>query len=125
MYTDAAFPPFEYKEGQTVKGVDVEIGLEIAKALGVELDVQDVKFDSIVSSVQSGKAAFGAAGITITDERKEAVDFSIEYYTSVQYIICPEDADYSSMADLAGKTIGVPAWYDRRFPGKRFYQRHR
>ena len=107
MYTDAAFPPFEYKEGQTVKGVDIEIGLEIAKALGVELDVQDVKFDSIVSSVQSGKAAFGAAGITITDERKEAVDFSIEYYTSVQYIICPEDADYSSMADLAGKTIGV------------------
>jgi len=107
MYTDAAFPPFEYVEGQDVKGVDVEIGLAIAEELGVELKVENVKFDSIVASVQSGKADFGAAGMTITDERKEAVDFSIEYYTSVQYVIFPEAADYDSMEDLAGLKVGV------------------
>lgn len=107
MYTDAAFPPFEYMEGETAMGVDVEIGMEIAKALGVELKVENVKFDSIVGGIQSGKAAFGAAGITITDERKESVDFSIEYYTSVQYIIMKEDADYKNISDLSGKTIGV------------------
>ena len=107
MYTDAAFPPFEYMEGENAMGVDVEIGMEIAKALGVELKVENVKFDSIVGGIQSGKAAFGAAGITITDERKESVDFSIEYYTSVQYIIMKEDADYKNISDLGGKTIGV------------------
>ena len=107
MYTDAAFPPFEYTSGDQVLGVDVEIGQEIAKDLGVELDVKNVKFDSIVPGIQSGKADFGAAGITVTDERKEAVDFSIEYYTSVQYIICKEGDTYANLSDLAGKTIGV------------------
>ena len=107
MYTDAAFPPFEYVEGQDVKGVDVEIGMEIAKELGVELKVENVKFDSIVASVQSGKAAFGAAGMTVTEERKKSVDFSNEYFTSVQYVICPEDKDFASLADLAGLKIGV------------------
>lgn len=107
MYTDAAFPPFEYTEGNNVMGVDVEIGLEIAKDLGVELEVKNVKFDTIVAGIQTGKAAFGAAGITMTDERKEAVDFSQEYYTSVQYIVCKEGDTYSSLSDLAGKKIGV------------------
>lgn len=107
MYTDAAFPPFEYVEGTSVSGVDVEIALEIAAELGVDLKVENVGFDSIVGSIQNGKAAFGAAGMTITNERKEAVDFSIEYYTSIQYIICNEDDDYSSLTDLAGKKIGV------------------
>ncbi len=107
MYTNAAFAPFEYVDGQDVKGVDVEIALEIAKELGVELKVKDVKFDSIVPGIESGKAAFGAAGITITDDRKKSVDFSIEYYTSVQYIICKEDADFAKTEDLAGKAIGV------------------
>jgi len=107
MYTDAAFPPFEYVEGQDVKGVDVEIGEAIAEKLGVELKVENVKFDSIVASIQSGKAAFGAAGITITDERKESVDFSQSYYTSVQYVIFKDTESFESMSDLAGKTIGV------------------
>lgn len=107
MYTNAAFAPFEYVDGQNVKGVDVEIGLEIAKALGVELKVENVAFDSIVPGVQSGKAAFGAAGITITDDRKESVDFSVEYYTSTQYIICKEGDSFASVADLTGKKIGV------------------
>lgn len=107
MYTNAAFAPFEYREGDNVMGVDVEIGMEIAKALGVELKVEDVKFDSIISGIQSGKAAFGAAGITVTDERKEKVDFSVEYYTSVQYIIMKKDASYKNISDLSGKKIGV------------------
>lgn len=107
MYTDAAFPPFEYVEGNEVKGVDVQIGEAIAEELGVELKVENVKFDSIVESVKTGKADFGAAGMTVTDERKEQVDFTNTYITSVQYIIVPEDADVETIEDLAGMQIGV------------------
>jgi ABC-type amino acid transport substrate-binding protein len=107
MYTDAAFPPFEYVEGNEVKGVDVQIGEAIAEELGVELKVENVKFDSIVESVKTGKADFGAAGMTVTDERKEQVDFTNTYITSVQYIIVPEDAQVETLEDLAGKQIGV------------------
>ena len=66
-----------------------------------------MNFDSIVTSVQSGKAAFGAAGMTITDERKENVDFSIEYVTSKQYVILPEGTTISTIEDLDGMNIGV------------------
>lgn len=107
MYTEASFMPWEYTNGDDVMGVDVEIALAIAEELGVELEVKNVKFDTIVAAVQTGKAAFGAAGMTVTDERKESVDFSIEYYTSMQYVITKDGVSYTSLADLAGKKVGV------------------
>ncbi len=107
VYTNAEFAPFEYLADEKVVGVDMDISKAIADELGVELVIENVKFDTIISSVQSGKASMGAAGITVTDERKESVDFSISYTTSTQYVILPKDAEFNNINDLAGKEIGV------------------
>lgn len=107
MYTNAEFPPFEYMKGTEVKGVDVDIAQAIADKLGVKLEIKNVKFDTIIGSIQSGKGSIGAAGITVTEERKESVDFSIEYTTSKQYIIVPTDSTVAKIEDLAGMKIGV------------------
>ncbi len=108
MYTNAQFPPFEYLGSDNKPaGVDVDIAKAIAEELGVELEVKDVNFDTIIGSIQSGKGSMGIAGITVTDERKESVDFSIEYTTSRQYIIIPADAQVQKLEDMAGMRIGV------------------
>ena len=107
VYTNAEFPPFEYmSEGKPV-GVDMDIAKAIADELGVKLTIENVKFDTIISSVQSGKASMGAAGITVTDERKESVDFSISYTTSTQYVILPADVEFENITSLKGMKIGV------------------
>ncbi len=88
MVTEAGFAPYEYTEdGSTVVGVDVDIANEIAKAMGKELEIQNMSFDSALIAVQQGKADFAAAGISITPEREEAMDFSIEYATSRQVVV--------------------------------------
>lgn len=107
VYTNAEFPPFEYLANGQPAGVDMDIAKAIADEIGVELKVENVKFDTIISSVQSGKAAMGAAGITVTDERKESVDFSVSYTTSTQYVILPADAEYANITSLKGMNIGV------------------
>ena len=107
MATNAEFPPFEYLENDKVVGVDADIAAEIAKDLGVELEIVDGKFDAVIPSVQSGKASFGAAGMTVTEDRAKKVDFSVKYITSTQYIIVPKDSDVKTIEDLAGKRIGV------------------
>ncbi|MBR6682514.1 MAG: transporter substrate-binding domain-containing protein [Clostridia bacterium] len=107
VYTNAEFAPFEYLADGKAVGVDMDISKAIADELGVELVIENVKFDTIISSVQSGKASMGAAGITVTDERKESVDFSISYTTSTQYVILPKDATFNNINDLSGMKIGV------------------
>ena len=108
MATNAAFPPYEYVEGEDFKGIDVEIAGEIAKKLGMELEIQDVEFDSIIAGVQGGKFDMGMAGMTVTDERKESVNFSDSYATAIQVVIVAEDSDIKSVDDITEKTkIGV------------------
>ena len=107
MYTNAEFAPFEYFEGEKIAGVDVDIAQEIAKNLGKELVVKHIDFDSLIPSLVEGKADFVAAGMTITPEREESVDFSIPYVESVQNIISMKDAELKTMEDLKGKKIGV------------------
>ena len=108
MATEAGFAPYEYYgEGNEIVGVDVDIANEIAKAMGKELVISDMNFDAILSAVSSGKADFGAAGLSITEERLKEVDFTIEYATSKQVIIVKEGSDITSSDDLAGKTVGV------------------
>lgn len=108
MATEAGFAPYEYYgAGNKVVGVDVDIATEIAKAMGKELVVSDMNFDSILSAVSSGKADFGAAGLSITEERLKEVDFTIEYATSKQVIIVKKGSAIQSGDDLAGKTVGV------------------
>jgi ABC-type amino acid transport substrate-binding protein len=107
MYTNAEFPPFEYRQGETIVGVDADIAKEIAKDMGKTLKIEDVKFDSIIPAVKAGKADFGAAGMTVNEERLEEVDFSIKYIKTTQYVIIKEGDTFTNLSSLAGKTIGV------------------
>ena len=111
MATNAEFPPYEYYEGDTVTGIDVEIAQAIAAKLGLTLQVEDMEFDSVISAVQGGKADIGMAGMTVTEERLEEVNFTESYATGVQVIIVTEDSDITSADDLfaegANHTIGV------------------
>lgn len=109
MLTNAAFAPFEYLgEGNQVVGVDVEIAQAIADELGVKLEVVDMDFDGIIMAIQTGKGDLGVSGITATDERRENVDFSINYVSTTQNIIVKADNDQiKTPDDLAGKKIGV------------------
>lgn len=91
--TNAFFAPFEFYEGRQIKGVDVEIIDRVAKKMNKKIDIKDVEFDVIIDNVEAGKIAdAGAAGLTITPARSEKVNFSIPYYTSVQYVIFNKDA---------------------------------
>ncbi len=85
--TNAAFPPFEYVEGTEVVGFDITMGQYIANDLGMALEVQDMAFDSLIAAVSSGVIDFVAAGMSVTEERKKNVDFSLPYYASEQVII--------------------------------------
>ena len=108
MATNAAFEPYEYKEGGEVVGIDADIASAICEKLGYKLVIDDMDFDAIITAVTSGKADFGMAGMTITDERKQSVDFTDPYTNAVQVIIVnEEDSKVASKADLEGKAIGV------------------
>ncbi len=105
--TNAEFPPYEYYDANEIVGIDIEIAQAIADKLGLELEVKDGAFDAIIAEVVSGKADIGIAGMTVTDERKQNVDFSDSYATGTQVIIVKEDSEIKSAADLEGKSIGV------------------
>ena len=107
MVTEAGFAPYEYYENGEIVGVDVAIAKEIAKELGKKLVVKNVDFDSIVSELKSGKADFAAAGMSITEERKKQVDFTIEYVTSNQVVVVKKDSQITDINSLNGKRIAV------------------
>lgn len=111
MATEAGFAPYEYYEGQEIVGVDVDIAKEIAKDLDKELVIKDIAFDAIINEVKTGKADFGAAGMTITEERKEEVDFTIEYAVSEQVVLVKKGSTKLStpqdIEKLAGLKVGV------------------
>lgn len=100
MATNAAFPPYEYKDGEAYKGIDIEIAEKIAEKLGMTLKVHDVDFDTIISGVQSKKFDMGMAGMTVTDERKKSVNFTDTYATGVQVVIVKDDSAYTSFEDF-------------------------
>lgn len=118
VHTNAFFAPFEYYDGTEIKGVDVDVMNLVAEKLGKEVEFVNVEFSAIIDNVKGGEVCdAGAAGITITDERKEKVDFSVPYYTSVQYVIYKNDApietktvngvEYAVWEALANKSIGT------------------
>lgn len=100
MATNAAFPPYEFKDGENYAGIDVEIAEAIAKKLGKELVIQDIDFGAIIDGVQTGKYDFGMAGLTVTDERKQQVNFSTTYATGVQVIIVRNDSKITALEDI-------------------------
>ncbi len=102
MATNAAFPPYEYKEGESFAGIDVEIAGKIAEKLGMTLEIKDVEFGSIIGGVQTGKFDIGMAGMTVTDERLKSVNFSDSYATGIQVVIVKADSAIKSLDDLKG-----------------------
>ena len=107
MYTESGFAPYEFVYGGNVVGLDVAIMSQVALNVGKKLEVKDVMFDVIATNVaQSTSDAVGAAGITINEERKAAVDFS-RVYSSSTLVIVSKDGQFASVKDLAGKTVGV------------------
>lgn len=107
MATNAYFEPYEFYENNEIVGIDAEIAAAIAEKLGLELEIKDMEFDSIITAVNEGGADIGVAGMTVTEERKESVDFSSSYATGIQSIIVTEDSAIKTVDDLEGKKIGV------------------
>ena len=111
MATNAAFPPYEYIEGGEIVGIDADIAAAIAEKLGLEIQIEDMEFDAIIESVKSGKADIGLAGMTVTPDRAEEVNFTASYATGVQVVIVTEDSAITSVDDLfaegASNVIGV------------------
>ena len=98
MGTNAAFPPYEYFENETIVGIDAVVAALIADQLGMKLEIQDMEFDSIIPAVQSGKIDMG---MTVTEERLQSINFSDSYATGVQVVIVPEDSPIETVDQLA------------------------
>ncbi|MCR5301731.1 MAG: basic amino acid ABC transporter substrate-binding protein [Lachnospiraceae bacterium] len=107
MATNAAFPPYEMVEGNKIIGIDAEIAQLIADDIGRELVIEDMAFDSVIAAVQTGKADIAMAGLTITEDRKQNIDFSDPYTEAAQVIVVKTGSEVASPDDLEGKIIGV------------------
>ena len=108
MSTNAAFPPYEMTtDSGEFEGIDIETAQAIADKLGLELQIDDMDFDAALLAVQQGKADMVMAGVTVTDERQNVMDFTDSYATGIQSIIVKEDSGIASVDDLAGKKIGT------------------
>ena len=108
MGTNATFPPYEFvDDAGKIVGIDAEIAAAVAEKLGMELEIKDMEFDSLLTAVQSKTIDIALAGMTVTDERKLAVNFSDTYAKGVQVIIVPEDSAIKTVDDLKDKKIGV------------------
>lgn len=105
--TSPDFPPFESLKGGEVVGIEVDILKLIAEKMGMELDIQQMDFDSVIPGVQAGKFDVGMSGITVTDKRKENVDFSSVYFMAAQAIVVSADSGITGKADLEGKKVSV------------------
>ena len=107
MITQATFPPYEFLREQDVIGIDVEICRAVAQKLGRGFQAETVDFDSIIPAVISGKADLAAAGITVTEDRKKIVDFSIPYVKTGIVVISKKSSPFTEVAQLKGRRIGV------------------
>lgn len=105
--TSPDFPPFESLEGGEVVGIEVDVLNKIAEKMGMELDIQQMDFDSVIPGVQAGKFDVGMSGITVTDKRKENVDFSSVYFMAAQAIVVADGSSITGKADLEGKKVSV------------------
>lgn len=112
MATNANFPPYEYMEGEEYKGIDIEMAQALADKLNMELVIENVDFGGIVAGVETRKYDVGIAGMTVTDERKEQVNFSDSYATGVQVVIVKEGGKVASLDDLAGDDIMIGVQQD-------------
>lgn len=108
MGTAAGFPPYEFVDDNgNVVGIDAEIAGAVAEKLGMKLTIKDMDFDSLLTALQSGSIDIVFAGLTVTEERKQSVNFTDSYATGKQVVIVKEGSSIKSVDDLEGKKIGV------------------
>jgi len=107
LATEAGFAPYEYYKNGRIVGVDIDIGQEIANELGMELEIKDVAFDSIITEVKTDKSDIGAAGISYTEERAKEVDFTIDYMESRQVIVVKKESNIISPTNLYKEKVAV------------------
>ena len=107
MITEATFPPYEFLRGREIVGIDVEICRTVAEKLGKGFQCETVDFDSVIPAVISGKADLAAAGITVTEDRKKNVDFSIPYVKTGIVVISRKSNPFTDVEQLKGRKIGV------------------
>lgn len=100
MATNAAFPPYEYKDGDDIVGIDAEIAEKIAEKLGMTLKIVDTEFGAIIGGVETGKYDIGMAGMTVTEDRLKSVNFSTSYANGIQSVIVKEGSEYASFEDF-------------------------
>ncbi len=113
--TNAEFPPFEFIAAKGVigeyDGIDMAIADKIAKDNNMEVSMENMEFDSLLVALQNGQIDATIAGMTVTEERSQAVDFSVPYYTATQVMVVKEDSDIAAAADMADKKIAVVQGY--------------
>ncbi|MBQ2862987.1 MAG: transporter substrate-binding domain-containing protein, partial [Clostridia bacterium] len=111
MATNAYFQPYEYYQGDVIVGIDAEIAAAIAAELGMELVIEDMEFDSIITAVKGGSVDFGMAGMTVTEDRLKEINFTNSYASGVQSIIVKNDSPITTVDDLyaegAAYKVGV------------------
>ena len=116
LATNVAFPPYEFYDDETGEptGIDIEIAKLICEKIGYDMEVVDIDFGAIIPGVQSGKYDFSAAGMTVTPERQEMVQFTDTYAVGIQSVIVPEDSTATSINDLIvdGQTIKIGVQQD-------------
>ena len=105
MATNAEFPPFEYLEGEEMVGADIDMANAIAEKLGMKLEISNIDFDAALTGAATGKYDIAVSGITANDERRQNMNFSVDYYTASQAIIVMADSEIKAAADLEGKTV--------------------
>lgn len=110
--TNANFPPYEFLENNEAVGIDMDIMHAICEKLGYKMEVADMEFGSIITAVATGKADVGAAGITVTEDRLQSVQFSDSYATGVQVVIVKEGSPITSVDDLSGDDIMIGVQQD-------------
>lgn len=113
--TNAEFPPFEFVASEGVidqyDGIDMAIAKQIAEDNGMTVAMENMEFDSLLVALQNGQIDAAIAAMTVTEDRKEAVDFSVPYYTATQVMIVKEDSDIAAATDMADKKICVVQGY--------------
>ncbi|MBE7039023.1 MAG: basic amino acid ABC transporter substrate-binding protein [Ruminococcaceae bacterium] len=107
MATSADFEPYEYYENDKIVGIDIDIMNAVCEKIGMQLQPEDMSFDSVIGAAQTGKADIAMSGITITEDRKNMVDFTIPYTSTTQSIIVAHGSAITVKADLKDKKIGV------------------
>ena len=108
--TNAEFPPFEYiDENGEIAGFDVAVMKAIGEEMGYDVEFTNMEFKSLTASLKTGGLDAVAAGMTITEDRKQSVDFSDGYYEATQCIVVSKDSPVTAMKDLEGKKIAVQA----------------